>query len=106
MFKNLDGWIRSRLRMCQFKRWPKPRTRVREMKKLGLSSESARGYGRNKQYWHMAEMHITRFAMNNVYWEERMEYEAICKLLVNRLGTEPYAGWCERTGLRALLLDF
>ena len=40
-FLDLDGWIRSRLRMCMFKRWIKPRTRVREMLKLGLKAEWA-----------------------------------------------------------------
>ena len=34
-----------------------------------------------------------------------MEYETVCQLTTNRLGTEPYAGWCEGTGFAALLLD-
>ncbi|MEM7174350.1 MAG: group II intron maturase-specific domain-containing protein, partial [Chlamydiota bacterium] len=73
---DIDGWIRTRLRMCQFKRWWKARTRVKQMSRLGLTKEEARGYGQNKRYWHLANVYRTRFLMNKAYWE-KMGYRGL-----------------------------
>lgn len=35
--KDLDSWLRFRLRMCKWKTWKKVRTRISELVKLGLS---------------------------------------------------------------------
>jgi len=69
-FADIDGWIRSRLRMCRMKQWFKPRTRIREMMKLGLPREEAIGYGRHKRWWFYAQLHQTRFFLNDKYWED------------------------------------
>ncbi len=37
----IDHWLRRRLRMCYFKQWPKARTKVRELRKLGTSLHAA-----------------------------------------------------------------
>ncbi|EHQ53409.1 RNA-directed DNA polymerase (Reverse transcriptase), partial [Ectothiorhodospira sp. PHS-1] len=50
LFADLDGWIRSRLRMCLMKQWFKPRTRVRKMIELGLPVDEARGYSQHKRW--------------------------------------------------------
>lgn len=68
---NLDSWIRSRLRMCLMKQWFKPRTRVRKMIELGLPVEEAKGYCQHKRWWFLAQLHHTRFAMNNRWWHKR-----------------------------------
>ena len=34
---DLDAWIRRRLRMCYWRQWRKPRTKVRSLMKLGVS---------------------------------------------------------------------
>jgi len=36
IFKNLEGWMRRRLRMCLWKQWKRVRTRYRELRALGL----------------------------------------------------------------------
>lgn len=36
VFKYLDSWIRRRLRMCVWKEWKLPKTRVRKLKGLGV----------------------------------------------------------------------
>ena len=36
IFGKLDSWIRRRLRMCLWKSWKKPKTRIRNLIKLGL----------------------------------------------------------------------
>jgi group II intron reverse transcriptase/maturase len=66
--QDLDSWIRSRLRMCQMKQWFLPRTRVRNMIKLGLPEEEAKGYGAHKRWWFYAQLHHSRFYLHNQYW--------------------------------------
>lgn len=68
---NLDSWVRNRLRMCQMKQWFFPRTRIRNMCRLGLKIEEARGYASHKRWWFYADLHHTRFLMNNKYWERK-----------------------------------
>ena len=36
VFSELDGWIRRRLRMCLWKNWKKPKTKVRNLINLGV----------------------------------------------------------------------
>ena len=40
-FSNLDGWIRRRIRMCYWKQWRYPRTKVRHLTKLGVDLDMA-----------------------------------------------------------------
>jgi RNA-directed DNA polymerase len=35
-FEELDGWLRRRLRACLWKQWKRPRTRLRELRALGM----------------------------------------------------------------------
>ncbi len=37
----LDHWIRRRIRMCYWRQWRKPRTKVRSLMKLGVSERLA-----------------------------------------------------------------
>lgn len=69
-FRDLDGWIRSRLRMCLFKQWPKARTRVKMMMKLGLDRDQAIGFGQNKRYWHLAQIQMCRVVMTKTMWDK------------------------------------
>jgi group II intron reverse transcriptase/maturase len=71
LFADIDSWIRSRLRMCLMKQWFKPRTRVRKMIELGLPVEEAKGYCQHKRWWFLAQLHHTRFAMNNRWWHKQ-----------------------------------
>lgn len=68
LFSDLDGWIRSRLRMCLMKLWPKPRTRIRKLIRLGMPPEEARGYGQHKRWWFYAQLHHTRFIFHTQFW--------------------------------------
>lgn len=80
LFADFDGWIRSRLRMCLMNQWFKPHTRIRKMIQLGFPVEEARGYGQNKRWWFLAQLHHMRYAMN--YLALRLEFEkASCAIL-------------------------
>ncbi len=37
-FKEFDEWIRRRLRMCLWKEWKTPKTRIRKLRGLGVPS--------------------------------------------------------------------
>lgn len=39
LFANLDGWIRRRIRMCYWKQWRRPRTKVRNLVRWGASED-------------------------------------------------------------------
>ncbi|MGI6451730.1 MAG: group II intron reverse transcriptase/maturase [Desulfitobacteriia bacterium] len=68
--EKLDAWIRRRLRMCLWKQWKRVRTRIRELRALGLPdwivfmmANSRRGA------WEMSRN--TNNALNNSYWERQ-----------------------------------
>jgi len=53
---DLDHWIRRRLRMCYWKQWRKPRTRIRHLLKQGVPLKLAIHCGiSSKSYWHSAK---------------------------------------------------
>ena len=72
IFAELDGWLRRRLRMCQWKQWKRTRTRVRELRALGLNElhvwEAA---GSRKSYWRISRTPSLHKALNNAYWREQ-----------------------------------
>ena len=41
LLRDLDGWIRRRIRMLQWRYWKEPKTRYQELRKLGIGSKRA-----------------------------------------------------------------
>ena len=66
----IDGWVRSRLRMCMLKQWRKPYTRLRNLRKLGLTEEQCGPFRSGKKYWHLAHVSYFKWALNNQYWND------------------------------------
>jgi RNA-directed DNA polymerase len=65
-FSNLDGWIRRRIRMCHWKQWRYPRTKVRRLTKLGVDLDMAIKHAvSRKSYWRMSRTPAMRYAMTN-----------------------------------------
>ena len=55
MMKSWDEWLRRRFRMYIWKQWKLPRTRVKNLLKLGIPEWAAYQYGNShKGYWRMA----------------------------------------------------
>ena len=68
---SLDGWVRRRLRMCYWKQWRKPRRRIRELIKLGVSKYSAISLGLSrKSYWCLSKTLATNCGLSNAYFEK------------------------------------
>ncbi len=56
IFASLDEWIRRRVRMCFWKQWRLPRTRIRKLKQLGVPHEVAVPHGTSrKAYWRLSK---------------------------------------------------
>ncbi|WP_226671185.1 group II intron reverse transcriptase/maturase [Metabacillus litoralis] len=69
IFKDLDQWIRRRLRMCQWKEWKKPKTKVRKLVGFGIPKEKAYEWGNSrKKYWRVAKSPILQRTLSNSYW--------------------------------------
>jgi RNA-directed DNA polymerase len=62
----LDEWIRRRIRMCYWKQWRWPRTKINHLVSLGVSLKTAIQHGTSsKSYWHMARTPALQQALNN-----------------------------------------
>ena len=72
IFEKLDSWVRARMRMCQWKQWKRVRTRVRELRALGLKELDVwEAAGSRKAYWRIAHSPPLHKAMSNAYWQKR-----------------------------------
>jgi len=68
VFKELDQWLRRRLRQLAWKRWKRGRTRHRELVSLGVSRERAALGAGGKSPWRMAKSPVVHEALCNSYW--------------------------------------
>ncbi|OHX48572.1 group II intron reverse transcriptase/maturase [Planococcus salinarum] len=87
VFKNLESWIRRRLRMCMWKNWKKPSTKVRKLTGLGIPKGKAYEWGNSrKSYWRISNSPVLHRALGNSYWSSQG-----LKSLVARYETLRYA---------------
>ena len=70
VFRNLDAWIRRRLRACLLKQWKLCKTKLTNLINLGISEDAALSiaYSR-KGYWRLSLTSQTHRALNNAYWK-------------------------------------
>ena len=72
LFDKLDQWIRRRIRMCYWKRWRLPRTRTRELMKLGVPRRQAIRHGKSRKgYWRMAKTIASGVGMTNAWLQQQ-----------------------------------
>lgn len=82
----LDEWLRRRIRMCYWKQWRWPRTKISHLLALGVSLKTAIQHGvSSKSYWHMARTPAMQQALNND-WLQRQGVPSIKRL------------WCKAQG--------
>jgi len=69
VFKELDEWLRHRLRQLLWKRWKRPKTRYRELVARGVPPSSAReAAGSGKGCWRLSASPPVHQALNNAFW--------------------------------------
>lgn len=64
LFRDLDGWIRSRLRSMQLKKWKHPRKFQRIMIKAGFKPQEAHKVWIRMNKWQSVRRRAVRFLMN------------------------------------------
>ena len=64
--KEIDGWIRRRLRACIWKTWKKIRTRFTNLSKLGIDRNKAWEFANTRKgYWRISNSPILSRAITN-----------------------------------------
>jgi hypothetical protein len=66
LVKELDEWLRRRIRMCYWKRWKKIKTRHDNLVKLGIDRHKAWEYANTRKgYWRISNSPILARALTN-----------------------------------------
>jgi len=72
IFGKIDSWVRRRLRMCSWKNWKKPKTKIRNLIKLGVPEWKAYEWGNSRKgYWRISNSPVLHKTLDNSYWNNR-----------------------------------
>ena len=72
MTRELDGWVRQRMRLYYWKQWGRPKTRRRNLLKLGVPKSKVHMASRSRKgHWRMSNTTIVRTALHNEWLEEQ-----------------------------------
>ena len=70
--RELDHWLRRRMRVYYWKQWGRPKTRRRMLIKLGAPKNTVKLASRSRKGpWRIANVEVVRFAMPNTWLEEQ-----------------------------------
>ncbi|NLS11118.1 group II intron reverse transcriptase/maturase [Nesterenkonia sp. MY13] len=70
-FRDFDSWFRRRMRQIRWKEWKLPRTRWRNLRRLGIAGAKAYEWSHSSRgYWRVAGSPILARALPNEYWSE------------------------------------
>jgi len=70
-FEAIDEWLRRRLRAVRWKQWKRVRTRIRELRALGMPPDKAYQWAMtSKGVWRIAGSPPLARAMPNSYWHD------------------------------------
>ena len=68
-FRELDKWLRRRLRQVRSKEWKRVRTKLRKLRAAGIPEHDARRWAfSGKGYWRTAGSPVLASALPNAYW--------------------------------------
>jgi RNA-directed DNA polymerase len=71
IYRPLDGWTLRRLRLCLWKQWKLPKTRLRKLRALNLPEWVCQSYANSRKgYWRMSGGPMNR-AMPRAFWNAR-----------------------------------
>jgi RNA-directed DNA polymerase len=71
LLRDLDGWIRSRLRSMQLKKWKKPRKFQRMMIRAGYKPQEAQRVWVKMNKWQSVSRKEVRFTMNLKWFRKK-----------------------------------
>jgi RNA-directed DNA polymerase len=69
MFRDLDGWLRRRLRQVRWKEWKTTAAKRHNLRIRGISQSNARKWGgSSKGYWRVSGSKVLQVSLPNSYW--------------------------------------
>jgi group II intron reverse transcriptase/maturase len=69
--KEIDEWLRRRIRMCYWKQWKKISTKARNLRKLGIDKHKAWEFANTRKgYWRIANSQILNRSITNARLEK------------------------------------
>jgi RNA-directed DNA polymerase len=72
LYRKLDQWIRRRIRSCYWKQWRYPRTRIANLRKLGIREHEAVKHGiSSKGPWALSRTKAIQIALTTDYLREK-----------------------------------
>jgi RNA-directed DNA polymerase len=70
VLRNLDSWVRRRLRCFQWKQWKRGKTRFAELRKRGVGKNlAAQTAGSSRGLWHISRSPALSFALPGAYFD-------------------------------------
>jgi RNA-directed DNA polymerase len=69
VFKDLDEWIRHRLRQVQLKQWKRGKTIYRELRRRGTADDIARQVAANSRRWWRNSAMLLNVALPTSYYD-------------------------------------
>lgn len=76
--QQLDKWLRSRIRQYIWKSWKKIKTRVTNLKRLGLSQNDAyKSANTRKGYWRTAHSETLKYTLTNEKTGTTRTYQSV-----------------------------
>jgi hypothetical protein len=77
VWRNLDKWVRHRMRAIQLKQWKRGATTYRELVTLGASADVAAQIAANsRRWWRNSGMLLN--AILDLQWADRMKIPRLC----------------------------
>lgn len=68
VIEELDEWVRRRIRLCYWKQWPRVKTRIKELEKMGVPSWKVYQWGNTRKgYWRIANSPILKTTLNKTF---------------------------------------
>ena len=81
--RELDRWLRTRVRLYYWKQWGRPRTRRRKLLKLGIGRDEVHKASRSRKgHWRMSHNSLVQRAMTNA-WLTKQGVPSLEKLWVS-----------------------
>ena len=69
VWRELDAWVRRRLRAMQLKQWKSPKTVYRKLLALGATQKEAKQVAAHCQRWWRCSQGVLKRVLNNAYFE-------------------------------------
>ena len=72
VFRELDEWVRSRVRLCYWIQWKQVKTRVKQLEKLGVHPDQAYQWGNTRKgHWRTVHSPILTRTLNNAFLKKQ-----------------------------------